>query len=131
MAGNAVSSVNAPQLVFLHVSAGNVTNADGSITPKYLPQRRIMGQVQNLTFRDLQQLDGMNLQGTRRAIYLNGQIDGIVRNEGKGGDLVVIPTGNVNEGTWLVAMVLESWVGWCKVAATLQRRPNLAPAAGA
>lgn len=129
IAGTAVAPVNAPETVFVRISDGYDVNPDKSRTPRFLPPVKVLGQVQNLTFRDLQQIEGLNLQGTRRAIYLNGRIDGIVRNEGKGGDLVTI-TGGVNEGEWLVAMVLESWEGWCRVAATLQRRPNLAPAAG-
>jgi hypothetical protein len=38
------------------------------------------------TWRDIQQLDGLNLQGTRKAIYLNGEIDGVRRG---GGDTVL------------------------------------------
>ena len=34
------------------------------------------------TWRDIQQLDGLNLQGTRKAIYLNGEIDGVRRGRG-------------------------------------------------
>jgi hypothetical protein len=73
-------------------------------------------QVQALTFRDIAQLEGLNLQGTRRAIYLDGAIEGLVRPQNKGGDLITLPDGTV----WLVAMVLEHWLDWCKVAATLQ-----------
>jgi hypothetical protein len=31
---------------------------------------------------DIQQLDGLNLQRTRKAIYLNGEIDGVHRGRG-------------------------------------------------
>jgi hypothetical protein len=73
-------------------------------------------QVQALTGRDLQQIDGLNLQGTRRAIYIEGDIEGIVRPTQQGGDLITTPDGSI----WLVAMVLETWPNWCKVAVTLQ-----------
>ena len=33
-------------------------------------------------WRDIQQLGGLNLQGTREAIYLNGKIDGVRRGRG-------------------------------------------------
>jgi hypothetical protein len=33
-------------------------------------------------WRDVQQLDGLSLQGTRKAIYLNGEIDGVRRLRG-------------------------------------------------
>lgn len=79
----------------------------------------VKAQVQALTFRDLTQIDGLNLQGTRRGIYLFGKVDGLVRAENKGGDLIAIADG-VHAGIWLVAMVLEQWPGWVKVAATQQ-----------
>lgn len=76
----------------------------------------ISGQVQPLTFKDIQQLDGLNIQGTQRAIYFDQAIDGIVRVDRKGGDLVTTPDGKV----WLVTLVLEAWPDWTKVAVTLQ-----------
>lgn len=79
----------------------------------------VSAQVQALTFRDLQQIDGLNLNGTRRGIYLYGKVQGVNRAENKGGDLVVIAAGP-NAGVWLVAQVLETWQDWCKVAVTQQ-----------
>jgi hypothetical protein len=82
----------------------------------------MLAQVQTLTFRDLAQLDGINLQGERRALYLNGSWAGVLRPEVKGGDLVTLPDGSL----WLVALVLENWwltAGWCKCAATRQLNP--------
>lgn len=79
----------------------------------------LMAQVQPITWRDLQQMDGVNLGGTRRKIYINGTTDGIVRSLRKGGDLVTI-AGGVNDGVWLVAQVLEQFPDWCSAAITLQ-----------
>lgn len=79
----------------------------------------VRAQVQALSFKDLTQIDGLNLNGTKRAIYVNNRLDGIVRPDGKGGDLITIPSG-VSKGVWLIAMVLEQWPDWCKVVATLQ-----------
>ena len=76
----------------------------------------VPAQIQSLTFRDLTQIDGLNLQGDRFGIYFYGEIDGIVRPDNKGGDLVTFPNGKI----YLVAIVLEQWPDWCKVAATLQ-----------
>ncbi|TIR66396.1 MAG: hypothetical protein E5X24_23645 [Mesorhizobium sp.] len=78
-------------------------------------------QAQSLTYNDLQLLDGLNIQGVRRAVYLNGSALGVVRELQVGGDLFVFPAGTFPEGdTWLVALVLESWPDWCKCAVTLQ-----------
>lgn len=120
IAGPIIATVNPKTVATLRVNSGIYTTApDGSRAPVYLPDAPVMAQVQPLTFRDIQQTDGLNLQGTRVGIYLDGELDGLVRSQGKGGDLVIIPTG-VHTGTYLVAMVLEQWPDWVKVAATLQ-----------
>lgn len=79
----------------------------------------LQGQVQPLTWRDLQQLDGLNIEGIRWKIYLYGQVDGVVRPERKGGDLIVIASGR-HQGTWLCAQVLEQFPDWVSAAITLQ-----------
>jgi len=125
IAAGYVSSVNPMVPCVVRISTGSSPNADYSDTPSYAAPVTIMGQVQSLTYRDLVQLEGLNLQGTRRAIYLLGDVEGLVRKDNKGGDLITMPNGNV----WLVAQVLEEWLhdagnpnepGWVKVAATLQ-----------
>jgi hypothetical protein len=78
-----------------------------------VPGQRI--QVQALTGDDLAQVQGLNLQGVVRAIYLYGDTQGVVRPSQKGGDLIIF-----NGQTWLTATVLETWPDWSKVAATLQ-----------
>ncbi len=79
----------------------------------------LTAQVQPLTWRDLQQLDGLNTGGERRKIYLYGEADSIVRVQKKGGDLITIPSG-ANRGTWLIVTSLEQFPDWVSVAATLQ-----------
>lgn len=76
-------------------------------------------QVQPLTMRDLAQLEGLNLNGEKKAVYFNGDIQGVIRVELKGGDLVTFPDGQV----YLVVQNLEGWVpsaGWSKVAVVQQ-----------
>lgn len=89
--------------------------ASGALTTDLV----LMAQVQPITWRDLQQLDGLNLGGTRRKIYINGITDGVVRSLRQGGDLVTI-AGGVNAGVWLVAQVLEQFPDWVSAAITLQ-----------
>jgi hypothetical protein len=79
----------------------------------------LIAQVQPMTWRDIQNVDGLNLQGTRYKIYLYGEIDGLVRPERKGGDLIIIPSGR-HAGTYLVAQVLEQFPDWVSAACTLQ-----------
>lgn len=120
IAGPVVAAVNPPTPATVRFSGGSTTNADGTQSPKYLtPATPVSAQVQPLSFRDIQQIEHLNLQGMRVAIYLNGELDGLVRVNKKGGDLITIASG-VHRGVYLVAQVLEQWEGWVKVAATLQ-----------
>ena len=80
----------------------------------------LTAQIQPIGWRDIQQLDGLNLQGTRYKAYLYGEVDGLVRPEKKGGDLIVFPAGSRHAGTYLVAQVLEQWPDWVCAALTLQ-----------
>jgi hypothetical protein len=98
------------------VSRGHTTADDGTQTPAYAPPVDRWGQVQSLQYNDIMQLAGLNIQGEKRAIYIEGQLDGLVRAENKGGDLITTRDGRV----WLVVLVLEHWPDWTKVAVTLQ-----------
>jgi hypothetical protein len=79
----------------------------------------LLAQIQPMGWRDLQLTEGLNLGGERRTMYANADINGVLRVELKGGDLVTLPSGQV----WLVAQQLEGWsetAGWSKTAITLQ-----------
>lgn len=122
--GPVIAAINPSVPVTLSISNGTyTTNPDFSKTPNYTIVTNAQAQIQSLTFRDLKQIEGLNIQGTARAIYLQGDIEGMVRATNKGGDLITMPDGTV----WLVNMVLENWnppdgssSGWVKVAAVLQ-----------
>ena len=79
----------------------------------------VLGQLQALSSRDLRQIEGLNLQGTLRALYLTGDLEGVVRPTLKGGDLIILPDASV----WLVTLVPEPWnltAGWTKAIVVLQ-----------
>lgn len=89
------------------------TVASEAMTTSLLAQ----GQVQPMQYRDLMQMDSLNVQGTRRKIYLYGEVDGVVRSWVKGGDLITDTRGDV----WLVAVVAEQWKqNWVAALCTLQ-----------
>lgn len=120
-ANNAIQAVNPNVSAELQVFSGYTTAADGSRTPAYLPSVTISAQVQALTADELNQLDGVNLSGEKRAMYLYGRVLGVLRLAGAGGDLITLPDNTV----WLVVQVLEQWNSaneptWCKVAVTRQ-----------
>ena len=114
-----IGAVNPNMLVSVQVSTGYDTGPGGVRTPTYAPAVTVQAQVQPMEWPDLRQIDGLNLQGTKRVIYLNGEIDGLVRVTNQGGDLVTLPDGTV----WLVTKILEGFsitAGWTKALITLQ-----------
>lgn len=117
IASSAIGSVNPFVPVTIAVSTGSTTNADGSRVPTYdTPIDGVSAQVQPMTGRELSQTEGLNLQGTKRGVYLEGNIDAIVRLNQKGGDLVTMEDGSV----WLTVLILEAWPDWCKAVIVLQ-----------
>ncbi|MGJ2639729.1 hypothetical protein ACR8HR_22510 [Salmonella enterica subsp. enterica serovar Paratyphi A] len=119
----AIGAVNPFVPATLRRSTGYTTAPDGSQIPAY-SDFAISVQVQALTSPDLRLLDGLNIQGVGRAVYLNGVAMGVVRNVNAGGDLFVFPAGLLPEGNiWLAAHVLERWPDWSKVALSLQISP--------
>ena len=114
-----IGSVNPNVPCILQRSTGYTTNPDGSRNPTYLTASGT-AQVQALTYSDLKQVDGLNLNGAARGIYFYGDIVGVLRAANKGGDIVTLSDGP-NAGNWLVVQALETWgVGWCKCACVLQ-----------
>ncbi|MFL9904272.1 hypothetical protein PQR71_40145 [Paraburkholderia fungorum] len=117
--GSAVAAVNPWVTAMMQPSQGYTTGGDGKRVPVYGDSVPIQVQLQSLQYRDLVQLDGLNVNGERRALYINGDWQAVVRSAQEGGDLAVLPDGT----TWLVVMQLENWSmtgGWCKVAVTEQ-----------
>jgi hypothetical protein len=114
-----IGAVNPLIPVSVLVNIGPTTALDGTQTPVFASALAVIGQVQPISTRDLAQLEGINLGGVRWKIYLNGEVDSIVRAERKGGDLVIIPTGR-HRGTWLVVQVLEQFSDWCCAAIVFQ-----------
>lgn len=79
----------------------------------------LVAQVQPLSGRDLRQVEGLNLGGELRKLYVSGDLNGTVRVELKGGDLITLPSGQV----WLINQQLEGWsetAGWTSAVMTLQ-----------
>lgn len=119
IAGQYVAVVNPWLLCQLQPSIGYSTNPDGEQVPSYGETTDVLCQAQALTYNDIQQTSSLNIAGVRKAIYIQGEWEGLVRSDKKGGDVITFPDGSV----WLVVFVLENWsitAGWTKVCATLQ-----------
>ncbi len=111
----AISAINPFVFATVQVSTGYTTNQDGSRVPTY-STIVVSAQVQALQYNDIVQLDGLNIQGVRRKIYLTGDIESLIRISNKGGDILTMPDGTV----WKVVLVFEHWDSWVAVAVTLQ-----------
>lgn len=117
----AISAVNPPVTATLQKFVGYTTNAAGQRTPSYTNTGGVAIQVQALTGDELKQIDGLNIQGVLRGVYLNGNWQGVIRTDQLGGDLMQFPEmpGGPTR-TWRVFHVLETWQDWSKVAVVLQ-----------
>lgn len=117
IASSAIGAVNPFVPVTIQISTGSTISADGTPVPTYDdPIEGVSAQIQPMTGRELSQVDALNIQGTKRGMYLEGNIDAIQRLNQKGGDLITTEDGAV----WLTVLVLESWPDWCKAAITMQ-----------
>ncbi len=112
----AIGAINPFVNCTLQQSTGYTTAPDGVRTPTYATPVVAPVQVQALTFEEMKKLDGLNIQGVRRKIYLNGNWESLVRVNQQGGDLITLPDGSV----WLIALVFETWPDWTSAAITLQ-----------
>lgn len=99
-------------------STGYTALPSGKQVPSYADPITLSIQKQELSFKDLQHVDGLNIQGELCSVYLSGQIYGVDRGTAKGGDKFVF-----NSQTWLVVAVPEQWPDWCRVILCLQVAP--------
>ena len=115
LANGVTSTVNPNKTVTVRRSTGYTIGAGRRQVPSYAAPVSGPAQIQALDADDIKQLDGRNIQGTIRAIYLRGNLAGVIRPDGTGGDLV-----EVDGQTWLVVKVLEGWPTWTKATIVLQ-----------
>jgi hypothetical protein len=116
VARSQASVINAPVLVTIKRSTGYTTNGDGSRVPSYTTITGIKADVQPMTNQDLHQVEGLNMGGEKSAMYLSGELLGVLRADQTGGDIVEFPDGK----KYLVVLVLEQWNNWVKVAVVRQ-----------
>ena len=117
LANGVTSTINPNETVTVLRSTGFTIGAGAKQIPSFAAPVTGPAQVQALDANDIKQLDGLNIQGTIRAIYLRGTLAGVVRPNQTGGDIV--KRKNETE-SWLVVKVLESWPDWTKAAIVLQ-----------
>lgn len=117
LANSVTSNVNPNETVSVLRSTGYTVGSGGKQVPTYATAVSGPAQVQALDGVELRQMDSLNIQGVRKAIYLRGALAGVVRPTQTGGDLVKRKNGTE---TWLVVLVIENWPDWTKAAIQLQ-----------
>lgn len=125
IANQVSDTVNPNIIVQLQTSAGAPTiGVGGRQQAAYNAPITGPAQIQALDNVDLKKIEGMNLSGSIRALYMKGNLAGVIRPDSKGGDLVTINSAPgvplLFVGVWLVAKVLESWPLWTKVVIVKQ-----------
>lgn len=119
LASGAISAVNPMTMVRVYPSTGYDIGPGGRQVPRYGEHFDLFAQVQEFTSTDLRKLDGLNVQGARFSVFLQGQWNGAVRVAAKGGDLM-----RFRGQLWLVTAILTEYPEWTKCAVTLQNEPK-------
>lgn len=115
----AIGAINPNIYGSIQVSNGYTTTGSGKRVASYNAPINVQIQMQALTFDELKQVDGLNIQGEKHGMYMNGNFNGVNRPNQQGGDLVTLSDGSI----WLTVLVLENWnftSGWTKIAVTRQ-----------
>lgn len=121
----AVGAVNPDREVTYQRSTGYTRAPGGVQVPAYAADELLMAQIQPLSREDLKHPAFTNVQSLTRSVHLFGNVQGVVRPDAKGGDLLLFAqTMGGTVQTWKVAAVLETWApdtaGWCRVGVVLQ-----------
>lgn len=117
----AIGAVNPDIKVRFLRSIGATSNSAARRVPQYSGMRTVNAQVQPLSSRELRHLQSQNIQGVMRSVYLYGDVEGVVRVNQRGGDLLqfpIVPGDEILD--WRVVEVFETWPDWCRVAVCLQ-----------
>lgn len=121
LANTAIQGVNPNiSIDWVRSIGGYTTNADFTRTP-VTTTTTVQGNVQGLSGQDLKHVEGLNIQGVFRSVHLYGDVQGVVRADQKGGDILQFPeTPGAAFKSWRVISVMETWPTWCRVLVCLQ-----------
>lgn len=93
---------------------------DGKRIPAYI-DTQVEIQPQALSADTLAFTQGLNIQGVMRSVYMYGNVQGIVKSDERGGDILIFPQAQGQPAQeWKVVTVIETWPEWSHVVAVLQ-----------
>ena len=120
MANSITRQVNPNIAAIWRQSNGYITGSDGKRVPSYI-DTNIEIQPQALSADTLAFTQGLNIQGIMRSVYMYGNVQGVVKSDERGGDILVfaqVPGHPAQE--WKVVTVIETWPDWAHVVVVLQ-----------
>lgn len=128
----AIQAVNPDTLCTWQQSVGAAVSG-GNLTPAYNTVASVLVNVQGVNARDLRHIENLNLEDVYRKVYIFGNIQGVVRPNAKGGDLLIFAQdiGGTPQ-VWLVVAVSETWPdavqsGWSSAMVCLQNDVAIGP----
>lgn len=120
IANAAIQAVNGNIPATWRRSNGYLIDDEGIQIPQYL-DTDVFVQVQAVSGDALAFTDGLDIQGVMRSVYMYGNVQGVVRSDERGGDLLLFSqTPGEPVQTWKVVTVIETWPEWAHVIAVLQ-----------
>ncbi|NTU49337.1 MAG: hypothetical protein HGA87_00315 [Desulfobulbaceae bacterium] len=122
ISGSVIQDVNPDVEAKLYRYKSYTTTSSGVRVPVYYPAETAMIQCQGvLSAPELAQIAGLNIQGVKQGVYLNGNWQGVVRADKTGGDKLEyadFPGAPVKN--WLIVHILESFSDFTKVVVAQQ-----------
>lgn len=106
----AIGTVNPFIDATIRVNEGWAVDENYNQVPGYSDPIEVKIQRQALSQKDLAHVANMGIQGVMVSLYVEGDYQGVIRDDGTGGDLF-----NFDDKEWLVVAVPESWKNWCRV----------------
>lgn len=120
IANSIITSVNPNIKAIWRRSNGYVTGSDGKRAPAYI-DTNVEIQTQALSANTLEFVQGLNIQGVMRLVYMYGNAQGIVKPDERGGDILIFPqTQGQPAQKWKIVTVVETWPDWSHVVVVLQ-----------
>lgn len=119
IANSAIQSINPNSPMTVRISDGYAIDPATLRQVANYIEYPAMGNVQALDGDDMAQVNNLNIQGTIRAVYLYGNVSGVIRPDNVSTSRLIFTSnesGVCKEREWNVFKVLESWAAWCKVA---------------
>lgn len=123
IAAGAIGAVNPFIPVTIQQSNGYSTGLDGARKPQYT-SLQTTAQIQAMSGTEILRMNNLGIQGQLCKAFLNGDWQGIVRADQKGGDIFAFNGPGGASQTWMAVQVLETWPDWSCVALCRQLNPG-------